>query len=142
MDLRSEMSCQGTFPRAALTRCENNNVHTLASRLTQETKMNQRADSWKKNLAAIVAKPPILGSGGLLSHTLRCSRGEHPAFYLPVHRRRGLFPGSGGARRANRVRTEEIARGPQGKGTAVSRRLPCQAFWTFSAWSCPALCST
>jgi hypothetical protein len=32
--LRSEMSGQGTFSRAAFTRCENNDVHTLASRLT------------------------------------------------------------------------------------------------------------
>jgi hypothetical protein len=43
--VRREMSSQGAFPRPALTRCENNNVHTLASRLTQKTKLNQPADS-------------------------------------------------------------------------------------------------
>jgi hypothetical protein len=57
LDLRGEMSSQGTLSRAAFTRCENNNVHTLASRLTPEVKMNQRADSWKKNLARFMAKP-------------------------------------------------------------------------------------
>jgi hypothetical protein len=53
------MGGQSTLARAALTRFENNDVHTLASRLTLETKMNQRADSWKENLAASVAKPLI-----------------------------------------------------------------------------------
>jgi hypothetical protein len=41
------MSGQGAFARAAFTRCENNNVHTLVSRLTQENKMNQHTDSLK-----------------------------------------------------------------------------------------------
>jgi hypothetical protein len=36
MDMRGEMSGQGTFSRASFTRRENNNVHTLASRLTPE----------------------------------------------------------------------------------------------------------
>jgi hypothetical protein len=30
------MGGQGTFPRAAFTRCENNDVHTFASRLTPD----------------------------------------------------------------------------------------------------------
>jgi hypothetical protein len=37
--------------------------------------MNQRADSWKKNLLLIVAKPLIYRPRWLLSHTVRCSRG-------------------------------------------------------------------
>lgn len=32
--------------------------------------MNQRADSWKKNLAPIVAKPPNKRRGCFLGHTL------------------------------------------------------------------------
>jgi hypothetical protein len=36
MDMRREMGSQGTFSRAAFARCENNDVHTLASRLTPE----------------------------------------------------------------------------------------------------------
>ena len=36
MDMRSEMGGQGTLSRAAFTRCENNNVHTFASRLTPD----------------------------------------------------------------------------------------------------------
>jgi hypothetical protein len=38
MDVRSNMRSQGAFPRAAFTRCKNNDVHTSASRLTLETK--------------------------------------------------------------------------------------------------------
>jgi hypothetical protein len=45
--------------------------------------MNQRADSLKKNLRIIVAKPLINQSSGLLSHTMRflshtmrCSRDQ------------------------------------------------------------------
>src|SRR6202022_2901019 len=34
MDMGSEMGSQGTLSRATLTRCENNDIHTLASRLT------------------------------------------------------------------------------------------------------------
>jgi hypothetical protein len=34
--MRSEMGSQGTFPRATFPRSKNNNVHTLASRLTPE----------------------------------------------------------------------------------------------------------
>src|ERR1700687_4417055 len=39
--------------------------------------MNQRADSWKKNLGPIVAKPLNNERRWLLSHTLRCNRGEN-----------------------------------------------------------------
>src|ERR1700674_22784 len=77
MDMRSEMGSQGTFSRATFTRCENNDVHTLASRLTPEAKMNQRADSRKKNLGVIVAKPLINRRRWLLSHTVRCKREEN-----------------------------------------------------------------
>jgi hypothetical protein len=38
--------------------------------------MNQRADSGKKNLELIVAKPLINEGRWLLSHTMRCSRGK------------------------------------------------------------------
>jgi hypothetical protein len=40
--------------------------------------MNQRADSWKKNLETMVAKRRINPGGWLLSHTLRCSRRMNP----------------------------------------------------------------
>jgi hypothetical protein len=51
--------------------------------------MNQRADSWKKNLASIVAKPPNKRRGCFLSHTSR-----------------PLIPdGTGGYRRAKRQQT-------------------------------------
>ena len=39
--------------------------------------MNQRADSRKKNLELIVAKPLINRQRWLLSHTMRRSRGEN-----------------------------------------------------------------
>jgi hypothetical protein len=39
--------------------------------------MNQRADSRKKNLELIVTKPLINRQRWLLSHTMRCSRGEN-----------------------------------------------------------------
>ena len=39
--------------------------------------MNQRADSWKKNLELIVAKPLINRLRWLLSHIMRCNRGEN-----------------------------------------------------------------
>src|ERR1700687_3105480 len=39
--------------------------------------MNQRADSWKKNLGPIVAKPLNNERRWLLSHTVRCNRGEN-----------------------------------------------------------------
>jgi hypothetical protein len=39
--------------------------------------MNQRADSRKKNLELIVAKPLINEQRWLLSHTMRCNRGEN-----------------------------------------------------------------
>jgi hypothetical protein len=39
--------------------------------------MNQRADSRKKNLPPIVAKPLINQRRWLLSHTMRCSRAEN-----------------------------------------------------------------
>ncbi len=39
--------------------------------------MNQRADSRKKNLVPIVAKPLINERRWLLSHTMRCSRGKN-----------------------------------------------------------------
>jgi len=38
--------------------------------------MNQRADSWKKNFQAIVAKPLIYQRGWLLSHTLALQQGR------------------------------------------------------------------
>jgi len=38
MDMRSNMGGKGTLSRAAFTRCENNDVHTFASRLTQMRK--------------------------------------------------------------------------------------------------------
>src|SRR4051812_36922201 len=76
MDMRREMGSQGALSRATFTRCENNDVHTSASRLTPGGKMNQRADSRKKNLELIVAKPLINEPRWLLSHTMRRSRGE------------------------------------------------------------------
>src|ERR1700692_4749946 len=39
--------------------------------------MNQRADSWKKNLQLNVAKPLIDRRGWLLSHTMRCGIAEN-----------------------------------------------------------------
>jgi len=39
--------------------------------------MNQRADSWKKNLQLNVAKPLIDRRGWLLSHTMRCGMAEN-----------------------------------------------------------------
>jgi hypothetical protein len=39
--------------------------------------MNQRADSWKKNLQPNVAKALINQRGWLLSHTMRCSRSKN-----------------------------------------------------------------
>ncbi len=38
--------------------------------------MNQRADSRKKNLQLIVVRPLINRQPWLLSHTMRCNRGE------------------------------------------------------------------
>jgi len=55
LDLRSEMSGEGTLARASLTRCKNNNVHTSASRLTQGARVNQVPDSWKENLETFEA---------------------------------------------------------------------------------------
>ena len=39
--------------------------------------MNQRADSRKKNLQLIVVRPLINRQPWLLSHTMRCNRGEN-----------------------------------------------------------------
>jgi hypothetical protein len=36
VDMCSEMGGQGAFSRAAFARCQNNDVHTFASRLTPE----------------------------------------------------------------------------------------------------------
>jgi hypothetical protein len=56
--MRSEMGSQGTLSRAAFTRRKNNDVHTLRLQIDpRNRKMNQRADSWKKNLGSIVAMP-------------------------------------------------------------------------------------
>jgi len=40
-------------------------------------KMNQHADSWKKNLRLIVAKPLIDSESWLLSHTVRCDTAKN-----------------------------------------------------------------
>jgi hypothetical protein len=100
--------------------------------------MNQRADSRKKNLGVIVAKPLINERRWLLSHTVRCNRGENgiekafdrviARFSACWHRIQRILPvrafafrETTGLARTNRV---QIAARPQGGTPAPRSGLP------------------
>jgi hypothetical protein len=54
-------------------------------------KMNQRADSWKKNLRLIVAKPLIDWGSWLLSHTVRCDTAKNRIVSVFFRTRAAIF---------------------------------------------------
>jgi hypothetical protein len=61
--------------------------------------MNQRADSWKKNLHSIVAKPLIYQRGWLLSHTLALRQGRKSNRTHAGGSHRALFAAQGSTHR-------------------------------------------